>query len=313
MPPTANREDDLQYDVGNLMASDRHNIDPTRFAEEKESYLLKYSRDIVQLLINRVFALPSKVDKNDITKSLMVQLPDKITVTPRAKHPPKAKPLTKWEAFAKLKGITKKKRRPKLVEDVAGNLRPRYGAKGVNQMHPIVPAKEGEAEDYSPFMEALEKKNKRVQQQKRREAKNYRRQVASLSGHTKLPATINVSHMGMNNKKHVKKPDIMRAFEVAQRSTASIGKYDKRVKGEKNVKVKAIKEKVDPLINNNEKDKSMRQLKLVMGKQKAHFDAEKAGAKLLGQHFARKSAKPGRAIKAGKSKRGFGAEKKKKR
>ena len=72
----------------------------------KEDLLLKLSRDNVQLLINRIFELPTLRVDNDI----VIKLPAPTTKLPRAKPVPKAKQLTKWEKYAKEKGITKRKK-----------------------------------------------------------------------------------------------------------------------------------------------------------------------------------------------------------
>ena len=64
------------------------------------------ARDDVQLLINRIFELPTDRVENEI----IVKLPPPTTRIPRAKPVPKAKQLTKWEKFAKEKGITTRKK-----------------------------------------------------------------------------------------------------------------------------------------------------------------------------------------------------------
>lgn len=73
---------------------------------EKETFLANLSRDNVQLLINQIFQLPTiKVDNE-----VVIKLPAATTRLPRAKPAPKEKQLTKWEKYAKEKGITKRKK-----------------------------------------------------------------------------------------------------------------------------------------------------------------------------------------------------------
>ncbi len=56
--------------------------------------------------MNRIFELPTlKVDNETVVK-----LPEITTKLPRAKPIPKKKELTKWEKFAKEKGIQKVKK-----------------------------------------------------------------------------------------------------------------------------------------------------------------------------------------------------------
>ena len=73
---------------------------------DKEAFLSKISRDNVQLLINQIFQLPTAKVDNEI----VIKLPAGTTRLPRAKPAPKAKELTKWEKYAKEKGITKRKK-----------------------------------------------------------------------------------------------------------------------------------------------------------------------------------------------------------
>lgn len=60
----------------------------------------------MQLLINQIWQLPSE----RVEEAIVVKLPVPTYVLPRARKVPKPKPLTKWEEFAKKKGITKKKK-----------------------------------------------------------------------------------------------------------------------------------------------------------------------------------------------------------
>lgn len=72
------------------------------------------TRENVQLLINKVWDLP--IERTD--EVIMATLPKPEYVLPRSRVIPKPKPLTKWQLFAKQKGIqTKKKGKSKLKWD----------------------------------------------------------------------------------------------------------------------------------------------------------------------------------------------------
>jgi len=72
------------------------------------------TRDNVQLLINKIWELP--VERVDGT--IIAKLPKPEYVLPRSRIIPKPTPLTKWEQFAKEKGIqSRKKGRSKLKWD----------------------------------------------------------------------------------------------------------------------------------------------------------------------------------------------------
>lgn len=78
----------------------------TYFRSNKDAYLQSLTRDNTQLLLNKVWELPTE----RIEEAIVVRLPAPVTILPRAKPVPKPKPLTKWQEFAKAKGIDKKKK-----------------------------------------------------------------------------------------------------------------------------------------------------------------------------------------------------------
>lgn len=79
-----------------------------------DSYLKSLTRDNVQLLINKIWELP--VER--VEEAIVATLPKPEYILPRSRVIPKPKPLTKWQQFAKEKGIqTKKKSKSKLKWD----------------------------------------------------------------------------------------------------------------------------------------------------------------------------------------------------
>uniref|UniRef100_A0A3Q2D8N1 Ribosome biogenesis regulatory protein n=1 Tax=Cyprinodon variegatus TaxID=28743 RepID=A0A3Q2D8N1_CYPVA len=101
------KELDLEFDVGNLLACDKNRIESRDFRERgKEDFLRSLARDNTQLLINEIWKLPT--ERNE--EVLVAKLPEQTTRLPREKPPPKPRPPTRWEQFAKLKGIQKKKK-----------------------------------------------------------------------------------------------------------------------------------------------------------------------------------------------------------
>jgi regulator of ribosome biosynthesis len=97
------------------------------FRSNPEEYLRTLARDNTQLLLNEVWKLPfERIDDIVIAK-----LPKPSYILPREKPAPKPKTLTKWESYAKEKGITKRTK-AKLVWDelvkvfIVGRRRYRY-------------------------------------------------------------------------------------------------------------------------------------------------------------------------------------------
>uniref|UniRef100_A0A672Y7Q5 Ribosome biogenesis regulatory protein n=1 Tax=Sphaeramia orbicularis TaxID=375764 RepID=A0A672Y7Q5_9TELE len=104
---TVKKELDLEFDIGNLLAFDKNRVEVAVFRQQKkDEFLLALARDNTQLLINEIWKQPTE----RVEEAIVAKLPDPVTPLPREKPPPKAKPPTKWEQFAKLKGIQKKKK-----------------------------------------------------------------------------------------------------------------------------------------------------------------------------------------------------------
>nr|CAG4642762.1 EOG090X0CBY [Evadne anonyx] len=116
---------ELEIDAGNLLAYDINDIDINQLRTEKEKCLTNLARDNVQLLINCLFQLPTELVDNNI----FVKLPPPTTRLPRAKPVPKAKQLTKWEKYAKEKGIVKRKKDNLEWDEELRKWVPRYGFK----------------------------------------------------------------------------------------------------------------------------------------------------------------------------------------
>ncbi|GMG21537.1 unnamed protein product [Ambrosiozyma monospora] len=125
-PVTVEKAIPVTYDLGHLAVYDTNPIDPLEIGKDEQSkndYLQSVTRDNVQLLINQILHQPltknsttTNADSNE-TPITLVQLPDPIFQLPREKPVPKAKEPTKWELFARKKGIQKKGKTGKLVFD----------------------------------------------------------------------------------------------------------------------------------------------------------------------------------------------------
>ncbi len=117
------------YDLGYLLCNDPNPL-PTFDESNKEAVLSSTARDCAQGLINQLLSTcPISRSKDD--GELQITLPAATTQLPREKHVPAEKEKTKWEKFAKQKGITGKKREGKLTYDEAkGDWVPKYGYKG---------------------------------------------------------------------------------------------------------------------------------------------------------------------------------------
>ena len=128
------KNDDLAYDLHHLVAVDSQPVDEdikSVSTIERDQILFASARDNAQLLFNRIFAL----DKKDSDTGLLAVLPDIDTndvgsidaILPRFRPVPKVKAETRWEKFAKEKGIVNRKRDRMVFDERSQTLKPRYG------------------------------------------------------------------------------------------------------------------------------------------------------------------------------------------
>lgn len=121
--PIAYKHDDLAYDLGLMVAIDSHPLDPVSYKADKESALAQAATGATQLLVRRIWELP--IEKTDLGPVAM--LPTRTTRLPRALPPPAPRAMTRWEKFAKEKGIEKEKRSRLVFDEATGDWKPRWG------------------------------------------------------------------------------------------------------------------------------------------------------------------------------------------
>lgn len=147
---TVEKDIDLQIDTGYLTVTDPNSIDKGEYEyvefltsspilpitlshpfirRDTENYLQSLARDGAQVLISALLSLPSKPTPD----GPLSILPAPTTVLPRAKPLPTVKPLTKWEQFARSKGITKKRKERAVWDEERQEWRARWGRDGANK------------------------------------------------------------------------------------------------------------------------------------------------------------------------------------
>ncbi|MCJ1311589.1 Rhodanese- sulfurtransferase [Agyrium rufum] len=142
------------FDLGNLLCNDANPIPP----KPTDVYLATNARDCAQGLINQLL-LTCPINSHP-TDGVLLTLPTPTTPLPREKHLPAPKQETKWERFARKKGIKDKKRgEGKMVYDEEkGDWVPKWGYKGRKQQG-------GLDEDW--IVEVDEKKEKKAEEEGR--------------------------------------------------------------------------------------------------------------------------------------------------
>jgi regulator of ribosome biosynthesis len=137
----------ITYDVGNLAVFDPN--DPASLKDEDT--LKEHCREILSGLIEKLRALPPV---NVLESRSVRQLPPPSTPLPRALPVPTAKPMTKWEQFARRRGIHKHKRGAMKFDERNGEWMARHGKHSAKNVHAredgwIKEWKEGDGNDFS--------------------------------------------------------------------------------------------------------------------------------------------------------------------
>ncbi|XP_007554557.2 ribosome biogenesis regulatory protein homolog [Poecilia formosa] len=259
------KELDLEFDVGNLLACDKNRIETRDLREKKRNdFLRALARDNTQLLINEIWKLPTE----RVEEVIVAKLPEQTTRLPREKPPPKPKPPTKWEQFAKLKGIQKKKKTNLVWDETAKEWRRRWGYKRAKDDTKDWLIEVPETAD--PNEDQFAKRNKA---KKERVAKNELNRLRNIARAHK----VKTPGEGLLPKAQQSKDELAKAVSVAKTSTASVGRFQDRLPKEKPPKNSGKKRKFEPLIGdfNSEKQKQLELLK-IMGSKTPKLDITKA-------------------------------------
>ncbi|RLN60556.1 hypothetical protein BBJ29_007686 [Phytophthora kernoviae] len=258
------KEDDLVYDLGNLSAFDTH-----PFAYENEKALALHARENVQLLINHIFELPREMSD----MGPLARLPAPESVIPREKPLPKPKVETKWEKFAKEKGIEKRKKTRKVFDETNGEWSHTWGYKRADDDMKdwAVEMKEGDKED--PWTKRKQEKQARVDKNLRAQSNNLKqgrgKQLAGIAGRTPTGIPVELMNTDDVKAKQRGKDGTTKALEKVQFSTASMGKFDKMREGESERKQKGKRNHFLPTTGaeTTEKERSLNALKHVLGRE----------------------------------------------
>ena len=215
----------LESDLGHLTGYMYEPLNERHQREEgMEVYLQRLSREAVQLLMNEIFALPTERTGEG---EILVKLPKCNMQLPRYYPIKKEKPLTKWEKYAKEKGIQKKSKslRGKEWDIHHEEWRAKYGYKRANdEMEQwVIETPGGKSGDKDPWTKLKEEKKQRKIKNKKQKEMNLRRNgigVQELSAITKKGDRMGA--LGLQTQ-----------LQIASTSTASVGKYDQPLRNAK--------------------------------------------------------------------------------
>ncbi|XP_065659555.1 ribosome biogenesis regulatory protein homolog isoform X2 [Hydra vulgaris] len=247
------KEVDPVIDLGNLLLLDLQPVNSDELKSKSEQFLIELARDNAQLLFNQIWKLP--IERLD--NIVLAKLPEPSTLLPREKPIPKPKPPTKWEIYAKKKGIEKKKRSRMLWDEESKTWKPRHGYKRTKD-----DTKEWCIEvpqNADPNEDQFEKKEIA---KKERVAKNEIKRLGNIARNTKKGT---VSSLQFKPTLEKDKTRVSKEIDVAKLSTASMGKFQPKLPHEKENKKTGQKRKFESVSGNgiNEKQRALDILKKI--------------------------------------------------
>lgn len=233
------------------------------FRTQKEDFLKNLARDNTQLVVNKLYDL-DKVEEDGLT---LVALPAPTYRLPRAKPCPRPKPPTKWEQFAKEKGIQHKKKEKLVWDEVSKEWKPRFGYHGINQNSDqwVIEVPDNADPNTDFFDKQTEEKKERVAKNELQRLRNIAR-----SSKMKLPGTAGiVPNVDLN------KDQLAKARVLAKESTASLGKFAEDLPDEKPAKNMGKKRKFESNLDNmqEEKDRNLELASQILANQVQKIDA----------------------------------------
>ncbi|XP_061456329.1 ribosome biogenesis regulatory protein homolog isoform X2 [Rhineura floridana] len=292
---TVHKELDVEFDVGNLMAVDK-NPAPRAVARQgavsqREALLRALARDNTQLLVGQLWALPSERAEGG-AGPVVARLPEPSTRMPREKPLPKPRPLTRWEQFARLKGIrpTRKKRGTLVWDEAAKEWRRRWGYRrggGDPSQDWLL-----EVPDSADPLE--DQFAKRRQEKRERVARNEFNRLRNLGRAHRGGTPTELHPTG-----HQDRAELGRVTALARISTASRGRFQPRLPKEPHAPQSATaggkKRRFGPVLGDLEGEKNW-QLELArnLGSKKPPLDLTRAVNKQLREEEAEAASAKGK-------------------
>uniref|UniRef100_A0A7S0GLR6 Ribosome biogenesis regulatory protein n=1 Tax=Amorphochlora amoebiformis TaxID=1561963 RepID=A0A7S0GLR6_9EUKA len=262
---------------------------------------MERARSNVEQLLGKIFALPT--EDAPYGNGKVVTLPEPTTKLPREKPVPRPREATKWEKFAKIKGIAKRKKDKIVFDEQKQEWRRTWGYKKANDVTDswAIPAKEGEVDGMDPWSRASKEKQERVANNRKKQINNLKAASGDrVAGTLDLASVVSASAKKGKKRKHRQRQHVDVALALSQKSTASMGKFDKLHKYEPEIK-RAPKPKHDASFQKSyltEKATTMKLLDKIVAKADPNkININKAVNIAQQEAEVRKRAKKGRAGK----------------
>lgn len=188
------------------------------------------------------------------------------------------KPETKWEKYAREKGIKKQKKESKVWDEASQSWKYSWGRKSIaNGEDWLIEHKEGSLGDHEdPFIQKKNMKRERIEKNEKRRQSNKR--SAQIAASAEVSGGRNSASLVVGSAAPTAGPvseeRLKRAIQMAQRSTRSLGIHDEKRADEPRNK---LARKVLPKDSSAEKEQTTKILKKVVRQHEAskEYDGDK--------------------------------------
>ena len=284
--PIQEKRENIFFDTRRLVIIDSNNILNSKNNEKEltETIMIKKAKQNYIDFASSLFDILNKQqgeEKEDLDYDKApdeLTLPENIITLPRSLPVPIPKPPTKWEKYKMEKGITQRKRSRMVYSEEVGDWVPRWGKGSVkhiqDSMNWLMEEKEPRI---NPFeQKSNEKQITKAKQMKRQIkneefAKNY---LAKKKGNSNQ-INNNKNEENGEPKQHISKKmrkvfkaqkeiqrlnedkkNLGKRLEQVQKSTRSMGNFDKKLKNEKEINLLKKKRVAKDILNDKSKEKS---------------------------------------------------------
>lgn len=254
-------------DLGNLLVSDTNPINKDYITEDE---ILEKATANASVFFGELYNLLKTQKGNDDEHRDFDKDPDNVTlpkgqlILPRARKIPKEKPLTRWEKFRLEKGLPPRKKRSRMVfSELTNDWVPRWGKGSVKKVEDKTnwAIEEKQGDNYNgedPFTLRNREKKFQAAKQQRKELKN------KLSAKEQN----DLKQAQKTKKLKTEKNLLNKTLEVAQKSTVTMGNFDKKLKDEPEIKKPKKKVNASLFDKKNEKERNSKILRSVLEKNK---------------------------------------------
>ena len=281
--PLDEKRENIFYDTRRLVIIDSNNILNQKNNEKEltETIMINKAKQNYISFASSLFDLLAKQqgkEKEDLDYDKApdeINLPEAIITLPRSLPIPVAKPLTKWEKYKQEKGITQRKRSRMVFSEEIGDWVPRWGKGSVKKIQDSLNwAMEEKEPGVNPFEQKANEKQLAKAKQLKRQMKNeeYARKVLKSKKEENYNENNNSKSVpkeklskkqrkALKAQKEIKKlsedkKNLSKRLEQVQKSTRSMGNFDKKLKNEKEINIIKKKRVSKEILTDKSKEKS---------------------------------------------------------